>query len=217
MDINKEREAFLKWHYQAYLLENPEIDMQNAQYIYDYAHKNALSAQLRESQFTVWQAAKAQAEKSLLEQFEINAKLTEKIVSMVTYDRLQELIAIGVKSALDEREKRVMDLQKEREAFEQHLTDTGLVEFSDYGFAVDECDEYLHEPTQVAWDSWLIGLNRAKAQAVPEGFVLVPKEPTEKMNKAGLQEYRKVIGVGQDDIGYIYKAMIEAQEQANDS
>lgn len=61
-----------------------------------------------------------------------------------------------------------MDLQKEREAFEQHLTDTGLVEFSDYGFAVDECDEYLHEPTQVAWDSWLIGLNRAKAQAAPK-------------------------------------------------
>ena len=61
MDIEKEREAFLKWHYQAYLLENPEIDMQNAQYIYDYAHKNALSAQLRESHFTVWQAAKAQA------------------------------------------------------------------------------------------------------------------------------------------------------------
>ena len=106
MDINKEREAFLKWHYQAYLLENPEIDMQNAQYIYDYAHKNALSAQLRESQFTVWQAAKAQAEKSLLEQFEINAKLTEKIESMVTYDRLQELIAIGVKAALEEREQK---------------------------------------------------------------------------------------------------------------
>ena len=103
--MQKEREAFLKWHYQAYLLENPEIDMQNAQYIYDYAHKNALSAQLRESHFTVWQAAKAQAEKSLLEQFEINAKLTEKIESMVTYDRLQELIEIGVKAALDEREK----------------------------------------------------------------------------------------------------------------
>ena len=66
-----------------------------------------------------------------------------------------------------------MDIQKERKAFEQHLTDTGLVEFAGYGFAVDECDEYLHEPTQVAWDSWLIGLNRAKTQAVPEGFVLV--------------------------------------------
>lgn len=61
-----------------------------------------------------------------------------------------------------------MDIQKERKAFEQHLTDTGLVEFTGYGFAVDECDEYLHEPTQVAWDSWLIGLNRAKAQAVPK-------------------------------------------------
>lgn len=69
-----------------------------------------------------------------------------------------------------------MDIQKEREEFEQHLTDTGLVEFSDYGFAVDECDEYLHEPTQVAWDSWLIGLNRAKAQAIPDGFVLVSQK-----------------------------------------
>ena len=89
MDINKEREAFLKWHYQAYLLENPEIDMQNAQYIYDYAHKNALSAQLRESQFTVWQAAKAQADAP--------GQIT------VTHERLQELIAIGVKAALEEQ------------------------------------------------------------------------------------------------------------------
>lgn len=72
-----------------------------------------------------------------------------------------------------------MDIEKEREAFEQHLTDTGLVEFAGYGFAVDECGEYLHEPTQVAWDSWLIGLNRAKAQAIPEGFVLVPKKSIE--------------------------------------
>lgn len=61
-----------------------------------------------------------------------------------------------------------MDIQKEREAFEHHLTDTGLVEFAGYGFEVDECDEYLHEPTQVAWDSWLIGFGRSKAQAVPE-------------------------------------------------
>lgn len=68
-----------------------------------------------------------------------------------------------------------MDIQKEREAFEQHLTDTGLVEFAGYGFAVDECDEYLHEPTQVAWDSWLIGLNRTKAQAVPEKDAIIKK------------------------------------------
>ena len=56
----------------------------------------------------------------------------------------------------------------------------------------------------------------AKAQAVPKGFVVVPKEPTPKMNKVGLQEYRKVVGIGQDDIGYIYKAMIEVQGQSHD-
>lgn len=116
-----------------------------------------------------------------------------------------------------------MDLQKEREAFEQHLTDTGLVEFSDYGFAVDECDEYLHEPTQVAWDSWLIGLNRAKAQAVPEGFVVVPKVPTQKMLDATINVPIPAVYVdsitGQHKLkaAAYYKAMIEeAQETTND-
>ena len=61
IDIHKEREAFDKWHYEQYLLENPNIDIANAKYIYDYAHNNALVYQLRESHFTAWQAAKAQA------------------------------------------------------------------------------------------------------------------------------------------------------------
>ncbi|HHW53793.1 MAG TPA: hypothetical protein GXX13_11545 [Acinetobacter towneri] len=128
-----------------------------------------------------------------------------------------------------------MDLQKEREAFEQHLTDTGLVEFAGYGFEVDECDEYLHEPTQVAWDSWLIGLNRAKAQAIPDGFVLVPKEPN-KQFKNVLSHYLDELWMGEwgcDWDGFICvngidpnhvwkivtdtKAMIEAsQDSAND-
>ncbi|WP_396231278.1 hypothetical protein [Acinetobacter baumannii] len=73
------------------------------------------------------------------------------------------------------------DLNKEREAFEQHLIDIGLVEFAGYGFDVNECDEYTHEPTNVAWGAWVIGLNRAKAQAVPEGYVLMPLEPTQEM------------------------------------
>ena len=75
----------------------------------------------------------------------------------------------------------MIDFNKEREAFEQHLIDAGLVEFAGYGFEVDECDEYTHEPTNVAWGTWVIGLNRAKAQAVPEGYVLVPLEPTQEM------------------------------------
>ena len=117
-----------------------------------------------------------------------------------------------------------MDIQKEREAFEQHLTDTGLVEFSDYGFAVDECDEYLHEPTQVAWDSWLIGLNRAKAQAVPEGFVLVSAE---QMSQWGhMANYAEQYGCSEwfEARGYAHSLAceineffaIEPQEPTND-
>lgn len=113
-----------------------------------------------------------------------------------------------------------MEIKKEREAFEQYLTDTGLVEFSDYGFAVDQCDEYLHEPTQVAWDSWLIGMNRAKAQAVPDGFVVVPKEPTQellnKMQDFFVGAFENGLTGGQS-IHCAYIAMIEAaQEQTND-
>lgn len=59
-------------------------------YVYDFA--NAIELEI-----------KAQAEKSLLEQFEINAKLTEKIESMVTYDRLQQLIEIAVKEILEQK------------------------------------------------------------------------------------------------------------------
>ena len=55
------REAFDEWHYEQYLLENQNIDISNAKYIYDYAHKNVLVFQLKESHFTAWQAAKAQA------------------------------------------------------------------------------------------------------------------------------------------------------------
>ena len=86
-----------------------------------------------------------------------------------------------------------MDIQKEREAFKQHLTDTGLVEFAGYGFAVDECDEYLHEPTQVAWDSWLIGLNRAKAQAVPEWISVKDNLPPANILVLGMSQTRSNI------------------------
>lgn len=117
-----------------------------------------------------------------------------------------------------------MDIEKEREAFEQHLTNTGLVEFSDYGFAVDECDEYLHEPTQVAWDSWLIGLNRAnaqaaKAQAVPEGFVLI-KDDTKTVVAIERMVEQQVEASGMDsrrlerlDGWKIIEAAVKAQEQ----
>lgn len=129
-----------------------------------------------------------------------------------------------------------MDIEKEREAFEQHLTDTGLVEFSDYGFSVDECDEYLHEPTQVAWDSWLIGLNRAKAQAekaLLEQFEINNKlvEQVEKLKAQAVPDGYVVASTKDLNIIYdqindwntdwplvfgLFNRILEAQEQAND-
>lgn len=75
MDLQKEREEFEAWHYEQYLIENPNIDITNAKYIYDYAHKNALVCQLKESHFIAWQAAKAQAE---LEGFAIKDVINER-------------------------------------------------------------------------------------------------------------------------------------------
>ena len=64
MNLQKERDAFEAWHYEQYLLENPNIDITNAKYIYDYTHKNALVFNLKESHFITWQAAKVQANKN---------------------------------------------------------------------------------------------------------------------------------------------------------
>lgn len=61
MDLQREREEFEAWHYEQYLIENPNIDITNAKYVYDYAHNNALVCQLKESHFIAWQAAKARA------------------------------------------------------------------------------------------------------------------------------------------------------------
>lgn len=111
-----------------------------------------------------------------------------------------------------------MDIQKAREAFERRQAKALNVPYKGLKARFDENSRLFGARynagsiNEKEWNLWLEAW-QAKAQAVPEGFVLVPKEPTEKMNKAGLQEYRKVIGVGQDDIGYIYKAMIEAQGQ----
>ncbi|HRM29196.1 MAG TPA: hypothetical protein PLH48_01505 [Acinetobacter johnsonii] len=58
-------------------------------------------------------------------------------------------------------------------------------------------------------------LAQAKAQAVPEGFVLVPKEPTAEMLKIGHETLIGAyeMGLSNDEcIKHIYQAMVEAQE-----
>lgn len=85
-DMKEQRQAFDEWHYNQYLLENPNIDTSSAKYIYDYAHKNVLVWQIRESHFTAWQAAKAQAvpEGFVL----VNKKDLVKVLNCVTDDWL---------------------------------------------------------------------------------------------------------------------------------
>lgn len=94
-----------------------------------------------------------------------------------------------------------MDLQKEREAFEKEcrlLCYKGNMVMSNLG------SFYNNEQTNWMWQMWL----SAKAQAVPEGFVLVPKEPTEEMMFAGYESKEKT-----DNLKINYRAMVEAQEQ----
>ena len=60
----------------------------------------------------------------------------------------------------------------------------------------------------------------AKAQAVPDGFVVVPKEPSADLVNHGHQVFLGHFNEGGQTGGrslyFAYKAMIEAQEPAND-
>ena len=81
-----------------------------------------------------------------------------------------------------------------------------------YTFHNKNWDEAKHgfedDMLNMAWEMWSSG-QAAKAQTVPEGFVLVPKEPTLEMCHRG----RNTRSFKVQDI---YKAMIEAQEQSHD-
>lgn len=80
---------------------------------------------------------------------------------------------------------------------------------SEMELQVDEFNEH--------WDTFRAGWE-AQAQAIPEGFVLVPKEPTPKMIDATWNYDDEVQDMSHNTRNeFIYKAMIEAaQEPAND-
>ena len=74
---------------------------------------------------------------------------------------------------------------------------------------------FLGQESTVAWEAW----QAAKAKAIPDGFVLVPKEPTQellnKMQDFFVGAFENGLTGGQS-IHCAYKALIEAQEQVND-
>lgn len=58
-----------------------------------------------------------------------------------------------------------------------------------YTFQNKKWDETKHgfedDMLNMAWEMWSSAKHSIKAQAVPEGFILVPKEPTEAMIQRG--------------------------------
>ena len=75
-------------------------------------------------------------------------------------------------------------------------------------------------PRHENWLLWVEAWQAAKAKAVSEGFVLVPKEPHADLVNHGHQVFLGHFNEGGQTGGrslyFAYKAMIEAQEQTND-
>lgn len=101
-----------------------------------------------------------------------------------------------------------MDIQ-EKKAFDAYFKDKYPELYKDV-FDEDGDDRAIIGYS-FALSAWM---EKAKAQAVPEGFVLVPKEPTQAMLDSArdwsIKKYGKA--VGNDGSSGCYKAMIEAQE-----
>jgi len=103
----------------------------------------------------------------------------------------------------------VMDIQKEREAFEKEcrlLCYKGNMVMSNLG------SFYNNEQTNWMWQMWL----SAKAQAVPEGFVLVDKHQLAQL-MANMDSFGKK-ALGDDYVSFadIAAVLDEAREPAND-
>jgi len=136
-----------------------------------------------------------------------------------------------------------MDILEEKEAFENHLKKMGKTD--NETFSKNEDDSYQMDIIHFGWKIWQAAkarmevrintldemllnqgeaLAQAKAQAVPEGFVLVPKEPKDKTIARMINTPIEVnllcdhadIFLSEGEAYIAYQAMIEAQEPAND-
>ena len=125
-----------------------------------------------------------------------------------------------------------MDIQKEKIAHEKHLLSQGVdfkylpnIQYNELEnvYELIEWDEEYSEALNEINSSWCTW-QAAKAQAVPEGFVLVPKEPTDKTIAHMINTPIEVnllcdhadTFLSEGEAYIAYKAMIEAQEPTND-
>ena len=85
----------------------------------------------------------------------------------------------------------------------------------------DDANEIFHR-VNTGWAMWKkavnFTVNEAKA-SVPEGFVLVPKKPTEELLSKAIRKYLEVsdLSIITNRMAHLYELMIkEAQEPSND-
>jgi len=81
-----------------------------------------------------------------------------------------------------------------------------------FSYSIVENNEvfFMREQARQLWSFW----NKAKAQAVPEGYVLMPKVPTEKM----FQAYERYSVAPMSTLSKTgYKAMVEAAGDQNEN
>lgn len=87
-----------------------------------------------------------------------------------------------------------------------------------YIFQNKKWDEAKHgfedDMLNMAWEMWSSAKHSVKAQAVPEGFILMPKVPTERMVNAtrGKHEGAPYLPYSIYE-AFVEQATIEAQEQ----
>lgn len=115
-----------------------------------------------------------------------------------------------------------MDIQKEKIAHEKHLLSQGVdfkylpnIKYNELEnvYELIEWDEEYSEALNEINSSWCTW-QAAKAQAVPEGFVLVPKNPTHKMMEAS---WASLDAGSADEWWDVYEEVMKAaQEPAND-
>ena len=108
----------------------------------------------------------------------------------------------------------MMEIQKQKNFYLAKLLEQEVIkqdEFEDLvfkpeinAFHSNYLSSRFMDNINFGWSAW----QAATAQAVPEGFVLVPKEPTEEMMFAGYESKEKT-----DNLKINYRAMVEAQEQ----
>ena len=114
-----------------------------------------------------------------------------------------------------------MDIQKEREAFQKFCEENFDFERHEQTYFDEQTQCYENdlgectESINMAWSAW----QTAKAQAVPDGYKVVPVEPKretiKQMNKVWFESNCAHI-MKTKTAELLYKAMIEAQEPTND-